>query len=91
MLTGIVKKNAIMVVDFAIDMERAGDTTPAEAAAKGSLIRFRPIMMMPTNPKRSSCIWKSINVASAPNAAAGKPERIVSGCMKLSYRMPSTI
>jgi len=36
-------------------------------------------MMMPTNPKRSSCIWKSINVASAPNAAAGSPERMVSG------------
>ena len=45
MLIGIVKKNAIMVVDFAIDMERAGNTTPAEAAVKGSLIRFRPIMM----------------------------------------------
>lgn len=34
-----------MVVDFAIDMERAGNTTPEEAAVKGSLIRFRPIMM----------------------------------------------
>lgn len=30
---------------FAIDMERGGNTTPAEAAVKGSLIRFRPIMM----------------------------------------------
>ena len=35
-----------MVVDFAIDMERAGNTTPAEAAVKGGLIRFRPTMMM---------------------------------------------
>ena len=34
-----------MVVDFAIDMERAGNTTPAEAAVKGGLIRFRPTMM----------------------------------------------
>src|SRR5438067_26224 len=45
MLIGIVKKNAIMVVDFAIDRERSGNMIPAEAAVKGSLIRFRPIMM----------------------------------------------
>jgi hydrophobic/amphiphilic exporter-1 (mainly G- bacteria), HAE1 family len=45
MLIGIVKKNAIMVVDFAIERERAGASDPAEAAVQGSLIRFRPIMM----------------------------------------------
>jgi HAE1 family hydrophobic/amphiphilic exporter-1 len=45
MLIGIVKKNAIMMVDFAIELERAGHTTPAEAAVQGCLIRFRPIMM----------------------------------------------
>jgi HAE1 family hydrophobic/amphiphilic exporter-1 len=45
MLIGIVKKNAIMVVDFAIELERAGGTTPSAAAVQGSLIRFRPIMM----------------------------------------------
>ncbi|MGC1106283.1 MAG: efflux RND transporter permease subunit [Candidatus Acidiferrales bacterium] len=45
MLIGIVKKNAIMMVDFAIELERAGHITPAEAAVQGCLIRFRPIMM----------------------------------------------
>lgn len=45
MLVGIVKKNAIMVVDFAIEAQRQGDKTPMEAAYEGSLVRFRPIMM----------------------------------------------
>jgi hydrophobic/amphiphilic exporter-1 (mainly G- bacteria), HAE1 family len=45
MLIGIVKKNAIMMVDFALDLERQGETSPAEAAYQGSMIRFRPIMM----------------------------------------------
>ena len=45
MLIGIVKKNAIMMVDFAIDRERQGHTTPAEAVYQGCLVRFRPIMM----------------------------------------------
>ncbi|MGB6875296.1 MAG: efflux RND transporter permease subunit [Candidatus Acidiferrales bacterium] len=45
MLIGIVKKNAIMMVDFAIELERSGHITPAEAAVQGCLIRFRPIMM----------------------------------------------
>ena len=45
MLIGIVKKNAIMMVDFALELERTGEYTPAEAAVQGCLIRFRPIMM----------------------------------------------
>jgi HAE1 family hydrophobic/amphiphilic exporter-1 len=44
MLVGIVKKNAIMMIDFAIDAERAG-ATPREAIYRGCLLRFRPIMM----------------------------------------------
>jgi len=44
MLIGIVKKNAIMVVDFAIEAEKRG-MSPAEAAFEGSIVRFRPIMM----------------------------------------------
>ncbi|MCU1335203.1 MAG: acriflavin resistance protein [Bryobacterales bacterium] len=43
-LVGIVKKNAIMQVDFALQAERAGATS-AEAIYQGCLIRFRPIMM----------------------------------------------
>src|SRR5579863_4846798 len=45
MLIGIVKKNAIMMVDFALELQRSGDYSAAEAAVQGCLIRFRPIMM----------------------------------------------
>jgi HAE1 family hydrophobic/amphiphilic exporter-1 len=45
MLIGIVKKNAIMMVDFAISREREGNKTGAEAVYEGCLVRFRPIMM----------------------------------------------
>ncbi len=45
MLIGIVKKNAIMMIDFALDFERSGNHTAAESAYQGCMIRFRPIMM----------------------------------------------
>ncbi len=45
MLIGIVKKNAIMMIDFALDAERKEGKTPEEAIFQGALIRFRPIMM----------------------------------------------
>jgi HAE1 family hydrophobic/amphiphilic exporter-1 len=45
MLIGIVKKNAIMMVDFAIAREREGHTTASQAIYEGCLVRFRPIMM----------------------------------------------
>lgn len=45
MLVGIVKKNAIMQIDFALDAERKRGKTPAEAIYEGCLVRFRPIMM----------------------------------------------
>jgi len=45
MLIGIVEKNAIMMIDFAVETERAGHTTPAEAIVKAAMVRFRPIMM----------------------------------------------
>jgi HAE1 family hydrophobic/amphiphilic exporter-1 len=45
MLIGIVKKNAIMQIDFALDAERRLGMSPAEAIHEGCLIRFRPIMM----------------------------------------------
>jgi HAE1 family hydrophobic/amphiphilic exporter-1 len=45
MLIGIVKKNAIMMIDFAIEAERAGHITPAQAIVEAASVRFRPIMM----------------------------------------------
>ena len=45
MLIGIVKKNAIMMIDFAIEAQRKDGKTPEEAIYQAGLIRFRPIMM----------------------------------------------
>jgi HAE1 family hydrophobic/amphiphilic exporter-1 len=45
MLVGIVKKNAIMMIDFALERQRNEGRTPAEAIYEGALVRFRPIMM----------------------------------------------
>jgi HAE1 family hydrophobic/amphiphilic exporter-1 len=45
MLIGIVKKNAIMMIDFALEAERKEGKNPADAIYQGCLIRFRPIMM----------------------------------------------
>jgi multidrug efflux pump len=42
---GIVKKNAIMMIDFAIDAERNEGISPRQAIYKACVIRFRPIMM----------------------------------------------
>ena len=45
LLIGIVKKNGIMMVDFAISAERTGGATPHEAIRQACLLRFRPILM----------------------------------------------
>jgi HAE1 family hydrophobic/amphiphilic exporter-1 len=45
MLVGIVKKNAIMMIDFALAAQRTEGLSPREAIYSGALVRFRPIMM----------------------------------------------
>jgi multidrug efflux pump len=45
LLIGIVKKNAIMMIDFALDAERKEDKSPEDAIYQACLMRFRPIMM----------------------------------------------
>jgi HAE1 family hydrophobic/amphiphilic exporter-1 len=45
MLIGIVKKNAIMMIDFALERQRNDGKPPAQAIYEGALVRFRPIMM----------------------------------------------
>jgi HAE1 family hydrophobic/amphiphilic exporter-1 len=45
LLVGLVKKNGIMMVDFAVQLQREKNLPPDEAMAQASLIRFRPIMM----------------------------------------------
>jgi multidrug efflux pump len=45
LLIGIVKKNAIMMIDFAVDAERRLGLTPEQSIRRAALLRFRPIMM----------------------------------------------
>jgi len=45
LLIGIVKKNAIMMIDFALDAERRRGLSPLDAIYEACLLRFRPIMM----------------------------------------------
>ena len=45
MLIGIVKKNAIMMIDFALEGQRNEGKSPSQAIYEGALVRFRPIMM----------------------------------------------
>src|SRR6202000_125834 len=45
MLIGIVKKNAIMMIDFALGLQNAGETSPEKAIFEACKMRFRPIMM----------------------------------------------
>ena len=45
LLIGIVKKNAIMMIDFALDAERSRGFSPREAIYQAALLRFRPILM----------------------------------------------
>jgi multidrug efflux pump len=45
LLIGIVKKNAIMMIDFALDAERKQRLSPREAIFQACLLRFRPILM----------------------------------------------
>jgi multidrug efflux pump len=45
LLIGVVKKNAIIMIDFAIQLQRAENLTPREAIYRASVMRFRPIMM----------------------------------------------
>jgi multidrug efflux pump subunit AcrB len=45
LLIGIVKKNAIMMIDFALEAERDEHLSPRDSIAKAAVLRFRPIMM----------------------------------------------
>jgi multidrug efflux pump len=45
LLLGIVKKNAILIIDFALEAQRSRGLTAEQAAREASLLRFRPILM----------------------------------------------
>jgi hydrophobic/amphiphilic exporter-1 (mainly G- bacteria), HAE1 family len=65
MLVGIVKKNAIMQIDFALDAQRNQGMSPSEAIYHGCLIRFRPIMMT-----TMAALLGTLPIAISPAAGA---------------------
>src|SRR5438067_13681366 len=70
MLIGIVEKNAIMQIDFALDAERKEGMPPLQAIYQGCLIRFRPIMMT-----TMAALLGAVPIASGSAAAeeGGRP------------------
>jgi len=66
---GIVKKNAIMMIDFALDAERQEGMGPEEAIFKACVIRFRPIMMTTMAAMLGRCRWL-LAWAWAPSCAS---------------------
>ncbi len=65
MLIGIVKKNAIMMIDFALDAQRSRGMAPAQAIREACLLRFRPIMMT-----TSAALMGSLPIALGLGAGA---------------------
>ena len=77
LLMGIVKKNAIMMIDFALEAERERGLDPRESIVEAALLRFRPIMMttlaalfgaLPLASRRAparSCATRSASPSSA--------------------------
>ena len=63
-----MKKNAIMMIDFALEAERRGGTTTDEAITQACLLRFRPIMMTTMAALLGRCRWRSAP-GTAPNCA----------------------
>ena len=59
LLIGIVKKNAIMMIDFALEAQRERGMAPRDAIYEACLLRFRPIMMTTAAALRSEhCQWR---------------------------------
>jgi hydrophobic/amphiphilic exporter-1 (mainly G- bacteria), HAE1 family len=74
MLIGIVKKNAIMMIDFAIAAEREQHLTPTQAIVHAASVRFRPIMMTTVSAIASSL---PIAIGVGASAASRRPLGVV--------------
>jgi HAE1 family hydrophobic/amphiphilic exporter-1 len=70
MLIGIVKKNAIMMIDFAVERERAEHITPEKAIVEAATVRFRPIMMTTVAAIAGTL---PIAIGFGPSAASRRP------------------
>ncbi len=78
MLIGIVKKNAIMMIDFALAAQRTHGTLPSEAIYEACLVRFRPIMMTTMAALMGTLAHRSRpgrGIGSAPPARPGGSRR----------------
>jgi len=58
LLIGIVKKNAIILIDFAISLQREKKLDSREAIYQAALLRFRPIMMTTVGAILGRCRWR---------------------------------
>src|SRR6185312_16317809 len=65
MLIGIVKKNAIMMIDFALQQKQAGESDPVKAMYQACIMRFRPIMMT-----SFACIFGTLPIALGAGAGS---------------------
>ncbi len=79
LLIGIVKKNAIMMIDFALEAERKEGMSPREAIYQACLLRFRPIMMTTMAALLGGSRWRWAR-ASARNCAGRWASRSSAGC-----------
>jgi HAE1 family hydrophobic/amphiphilic exporter-1 len=78
MLVGLVKKNGIMMVDFAVGAQREHGKSPLEAIHEACLVRFRPIMMTTMAALVGACPSRSAS-APAPSRAVARAHMIVGG------------
>ena len=80
LLIGIVKKNAIMMIDFALDAERRDGKPPEQAIFEACLLRFRPIMMTTMARCSARCRSRSAR-ATAPSCASRSASRSSAACI----------
>ena len=89
LLMGIVKKNAIMMIDFALEAERHQGLSPRNSIVQAALLRFRPIMMTTLAACSARCRWRS-NAAPAPSCAirSASPSSAACCCRSCSRSTP---
>ena len=74
LLIGMVKKNAIMMIDVALEVERTQGKKPAEAIYEACILRFRPIMMTTMAALLGACLWPWAR-APVPNCTGRSASR----------------
>lgn len=80
MLVGIVKKNAIMMIDFALEAQRSEGKRPLDAIVQGCLVRFRPIMMT-TMAALVGTLPIAIGIGAGADARRGLGLAVVGGLL----------